>query len=297
MTHEEFDEKKYGFEPPLSGGNYLRVYIGGIVLSRILGNQWRSVFIDGLPDHDLRIFIREYQNGHPHQVYSFPAPNHRRQMSIRIEPRTGWSPSLGLTPIAQPDPRSPSYMGNFSSPELHGRAVRLTSPPSTPLSRLTISHGIGFTAKLADCGDGTPDLYQFGGNAPRMLGHWLGIAAECEANSALDFRVNGSPFQISGNVPIFTTGRSFDIIFDAVCSSVDCGMDVDFPYYYERDHLGKTGIVRETPITLTPVETDCPPESKESMDKKLMLNRVACNAMLVDMVAEGSELLSRESET
>lgn len=294
MTHEKFDETKYQFEPLSSDEYNLRVYIGGIVLSRMLGNQWRSVFIDGLPDHDLRIFVLEYQNGQLQSVHNVSAPGSRRQMSIKIEPRTGWSPRLGLAPIAKPDPRSPSYMGDFSSTELHGRAVKLISPASTPLTRLSVSHGIGYTAKLADCGDGTPDLYQFvpGSTQPRWLGHWFGITAQCESDSVLDFRVNGASFQIGGRPPVFSTGRSFDVIFDAVCSSANCGMDIDFPYYYETTHNGKNGIINETPVVLTLVESDCPSESSDAGNKKILLNRVACNAMLASEIESGLEVFT-----
>jgi hypothetical protein len=266
---------EYFFDPVITGAN-LTVYLGGLAVVHNHSAAWQSVFLEGITDHDLKAELQVFENGSMVSAYQLTLPSvGQRPINIECKPAGTWNNDFWQGGGAG-DHRVPESLGEFSGGELHDGPVAFDNSHQTPLTPLTLSDGICYTARLADGLDNAADLYCFAklGNPVRYLGNWTAFDCECEIDTSLTFEIDGESVENEiGEQLIMSSGRSYRVIIDNMCNGAQCSTDIDFPFYYTAQHNGRQGIVAEDPIGLVLV--------KEMALPNAMSNRVACNVMIV----------------
>jgi hypothetical protein len=276
------------------------IYFGGLgvanLFPKVSATTWHTILLENAAsthhpnEHIASLTKYERTSGGLSSPVNLPLASHsneERTVSIGAsnqQAATEYFTSSGT------DVRSIDHMGDFSSDELHDKAVRIaqsTTVAGTKTSRISVTGGTGYNGRFAQYCEGEPDNYVFGPvvgePVGRKLGSWL----------AIDLRVdpsNGDPPSTltisSGNDQTGSTithtieilaGVKYYFIFDNECPGGDT--ENDFNYYYTCEG----GIVDEAGIELNMV-------SQPTCD--LTLNRVACNIMIAKEIAFDQQEMS-----
>lgn len=250
-----------------------RLLMGGLVIAH-RNNKWNSLFLEH-PDHHVRASYRIIRNGVPQTEVDIPIaiqPNGgRRHISISVVPAAG---AQGAHEHRLP-PDGPNsndisdieFMGDFAAKELFDGPVQLKFTTPIPLTSFEIDHGLGYTAKLADGGDGVPDDYKFekGNNKFRNLGHFMGIVNTCQPGSEVELKIGGNAITL----PRLNANETLDMMIHNVCTKRHCDYVNDFPKYYTPH-----GVIANRPV----INLTWHPRA--SYNKEITNFRVACNLML-----------------
>lgn len=253
--------------------------MGGLVIAN-RSNQWSALFLEH-PDHHLRISYRIIRNGVPQTEVDIPVeiqPDHgRRHVSILVVPAAGTQGAQEYR-LPPPGPNSNDtsdieFLGDFASEELFNGPVELDLTTRVPLTSFEINHGLGYTAKLADGGDGIPDDYKFekGTNKFRNLGHFMGILNKCQPGSEVELVIGGNAVVL----PRLNANEALDLMIHNVCTKRKCDYVNDFPKYYTPH-----GVVANTPVI------NLAWHPRASHNKEITNYRVACNLMLASELAQ-----------
>jgi hypothetical protein len=256
----------------------LTIYLGGLAIGHKGNKSWRSVFLDGVPSHDLQMAVFRLK-GQTYEVSRWTDVADRFPLSIvadGVQEQTS-----NYRPTDASDHSSYTHLGNFN--EIHAEQPRFKNPDGLALRRLEILGGEGFTAKLADDGETRFVFHPRGEDPPedatgQLLGTWLGINHTVEEGRSV--KTSGWDGEI--NLSVCDKGSKVIILVTNNClRDHGCSESLDFCYYYHESDKPQKGVIAGTPYVLKP----------NLVDKG---DRIACNKMMIDDLGGLSSLFDLE---
>ncbi len=277
-------------DPVLAGSN-LTVLMGGLAIGHQRRDRWQSVFLTGIPQHDLTMTVwRIPATGPSHTPLNIDIANNQ---PITIAPQ-------GIQYWTSRDQNRARWdlrnLANFS--ELHPEAIQFRRPKGLSLTRIEVLGGHGFTALRAASSTGRPN-YWFNrrGQPPespprkRFLGTWLGINFKIKPGQSVEVR--GRSGRLHSTL-LNEHSRVFIQITNNCRRSSGCSEQLDFPYYYFDSGRNEKGVIANTPVDMHTDEVySKSPEKLSSIDEKAG-DRIACNKMMISSLGAISSLFDLE---
>lgn len=217
--------------------------------------NWEFLFLREIPEHDLKIIVREYKNGLAYPVETFyPIPVDDKIIKISnvdSEPALSsfHTPASNFNWQVSGDDNLDSRWITDLSEELHKKPVKLKNKLGAKLTCLTVPDAVFYTDTLAK----RPYNINFNGNFhfSRIMGEWLGLDLEWKAKlgqTEIGFESSLLPNRI--------IARDADVSIYEIEVNNDCcvgqkNIPSDFHYYY--DYLvDMPGEVFDEEIPLSP---------------------------------------------
>lgn len=265
----------------------LIVYLSGLGVTHDTGGSWQTVFLDGIPNHPLRVEVYKRENGYRTNIFRTEADglDPDRSLSLNI-------PGISDFPTQtnnDADDKNIQYILDFASSDLHAPSVKIAKPVGMSLTKFEVSGGLAFTAYYAPADEHGNDKYclvkhndtsctkQF------RLGTWMGVQYTVNQGNVASLEVKSLLMDGTIKLP-FKNGSVYEI-----CVYNHCERnlnEIDFPYYYTKGHgtppNRKQGIIAvDHPIELRYLGEPL---------KSIVGGRVDCNLMRVSKIDGGKTL-------